>query len=202
MLQGLLLDLDAATLTVWVNGEWRGYLVRPGMTASLMVAGATASSSEEEQCQYWTLLDSMRPFKQAAQQQGTTLRRSIAVLERHIPILGRTSAAQQATKKLELFRTVERHCAEFTRRCDDTPQSYQLQPNLAHLKYMAKLLTHIFKKELKLEGPLRWAVDLGLGRASVAIGGPLPPPTGAATGGAAAAGEARAEAAAAVPQIS
>ena len=32
MLQGLLLDLDAATLTVWVNGERKGVMVRPGMT--------------------------------------------------------------------------------------------------------------------------------------------------------------------------
>ena len=31
-LQGLLLDLDAATLTVWVNGERKGVMVRPGMT--------------------------------------------------------------------------------------------------------------------------------------------------------------------------
>ena len=31
-MQGLLLDLDAATLTVWVNGERRGVMVRPGMT--------------------------------------------------------------------------------------------------------------------------------------------------------------------------
>ena len=30
--QGLLLDLDAATLTVWVNGERRGVMARPGMT--------------------------------------------------------------------------------------------------------------------------------------------------------------------------
>jgi len=30
--QGLLLDLDAATLTVWVNGERKGVMVRPGMT--------------------------------------------------------------------------------------------------------------------------------------------------------------------------
>ena len=30
--QGLLLDLDAATLTVWVNGERKGAMVRPGMT--------------------------------------------------------------------------------------------------------------------------------------------------------------------------
>ena len=29
--QGLLLDLDAATLTVWVNGERKGVAVRPGM---------------------------------------------------------------------------------------------------------------------------------------------------------------------------
>ena len=32
MVQGLLLDLDAATLTVWVNGERKGVAVRPGMT--------------------------------------------------------------------------------------------------------------------------------------------------------------------------
>ena len=31
MVQGLLLDLDAATLTVWVNGERKGVMVRPGM---------------------------------------------------------------------------------------------------------------------------------------------------------------------------
>ena len=30
--QGLLLDLDAATLTVWANGERKGVMVRPGMT--------------------------------------------------------------------------------------------------------------------------------------------------------------------------
>ena len=30
--QGLLLDLDAATLTVWVNGERKGVMVSPGMT--------------------------------------------------------------------------------------------------------------------------------------------------------------------------
>ena len=29
----MLLDLDAATLTVWVNSEWKGVMVRPGMTA-------------------------------------------------------------------------------------------------------------------------------------------------------------------------
>ena len=34
--QGLLLDLDAATLTVWVNGERKGVMVRPGMTGDLM----------------------------------------------------------------------------------------------------------------------------------------------------------------------
>ena len=28
----MLLDLDAATLTVWVNGERKGVMVRPGMT--------------------------------------------------------------------------------------------------------------------------------------------------------------------------
>eukprot|EP01045_Picozoa_sp_COSAG04_P040787 COSAG04_NODE_12082_length_671_cov_1.176573_2_plen_66_part_00 len=32
MVQGLLLDCDAATLTVWVNGERRGVMVRRGMT--------------------------------------------------------------------------------------------------------------------------------------------------------------------------
>ena len=33
MVQGLLLDLDAATLTVWVNGERKGVMARPGMTS-------------------------------------------------------------------------------------------------------------------------------------------------------------------------
>ena len=33
MVQGLLLDCDAATLTVWVNGERKGVMVRPGMTS-------------------------------------------------------------------------------------------------------------------------------------------------------------------------
>ena len=32
MVQGLLLDCDAATLTVWVNGERKGVMARPGMT--------------------------------------------------------------------------------------------------------------------------------------------------------------------------
>ena len=32
MVQDLLLDCDAATLTVWVNGERKGVMVRPGMT--------------------------------------------------------------------------------------------------------------------------------------------------------------------------
>ena len=32
--QGLLLDLDAATLTVWVNGVRKGVMVRPGMADS------------------------------------------------------------------------------------------------------------------------------------------------------------------------
>ena len=32
VVQGLLLDLDAATLAVWVNGERKGVMVRPGMT--------------------------------------------------------------------------------------------------------------------------------------------------------------------------
>ena len=31
-MQGLLLDLDEATLTVWVNGERKGVMARPGMT--------------------------------------------------------------------------------------------------------------------------------------------------------------------------
>ena len=30
--QGLLLDLDAATLTLWVNGEHKGVAIRPGTT--------------------------------------------------------------------------------------------------------------------------------------------------------------------------
>ena len=34
-MQGLLLDLDAATLTVWINGERKGVMVRPGMTDEL-----------------------------------------------------------------------------------------------------------------------------------------------------------------------
>ena len=29
----MLLDCDAATLTVWVNGERKGVMVRPGMTS-------------------------------------------------------------------------------------------------------------------------------------------------------------------------
>ena len=29
--QGMLLDLDAATLTVWVTGERKGVMVHPGM---------------------------------------------------------------------------------------------------------------------------------------------------------------------------
>ena len=32
VVQGMLLDCDAATLTVWVNGERKGVMVRPGMT--------------------------------------------------------------------------------------------------------------------------------------------------------------------------
>ena len=32
VVQGMLLDCDAATLTVWVNGERKGVAVRPGMT--------------------------------------------------------------------------------------------------------------------------------------------------------------------------
>ena len=31
----MLLDCDAATLTVWVNGERKGVMVRPGMTDEL-----------------------------------------------------------------------------------------------------------------------------------------------------------------------
>ena len=29
----MLLDIDAATLTVWVNGERKGVMVRPGMVS-------------------------------------------------------------------------------------------------------------------------------------------------------------------------
>ena len=32
VVQGLLLDCDAATLTVWVNDERKGVMVRPGMS--------------------------------------------------------------------------------------------------------------------------------------------------------------------------
>ena len=32
LVQGLLLDLDVATLTVWVNGKQKGVAVKPGMT--------------------------------------------------------------------------------------------------------------------------------------------------------------------------
>ena len=35
MAQGLLLDLDAATMTVWVNGERKGVMARPGMTNNI-----------------------------------------------------------------------------------------------------------------------------------------------------------------------
>ena len=35
LMQGMLLDLDAATLTVWVNGERKGVMVRPGTTDEL-----------------------------------------------------------------------------------------------------------------------------------------------------------------------
>ena len=41
--QGLLLDLDAATLTVWVNGERKGVMVRPGMTTD-----DSSDSSDDE----------------------------------------------------------------------------------------------------------------------------------------------------------
>ena len=34
VVQGMLLDLDAATLTVWVNGERKGVMVRPSMTTT------------------------------------------------------------------------------------------------------------------------------------------------------------------------
>jgi len=33
--QGLLLDLDAATLTVWLNGDRKGVVVGPGMSNML-----------------------------------------------------------------------------------------------------------------------------------------------------------------------
>ena len=32
VVQGILLDCEAATLTVWVNGERKGVMVRPSMT--------------------------------------------------------------------------------------------------------------------------------------------------------------------------
>jgi len=32
LVQGLLLDLDAATLEVWVNGQRKGVMVQPGLT--------------------------------------------------------------------------------------------------------------------------------------------------------------------------
>ena len=32
-MQGLLRDCDAATLTVYINGERKGVMVRPGMTS-------------------------------------------------------------------------------------------------------------------------------------------------------------------------
>ena len=31
-MQGMLLDCDAATLTVWINGERKGVMVHPDMT--------------------------------------------------------------------------------------------------------------------------------------------------------------------------
>ena len=37
MVQGLLLDLDAATLTVWVNAERKGVMVQPGMIGTSWV---------------------------------------------------------------------------------------------------------------------------------------------------------------------
>ena len=49
-MQGLLLDCDAATLTVWLNGERKGVMVRPGMTHSAGMihnaAGTTAYGGE------------------------------------------------------------------------------------------------------------------------------------------------------------
>ena len=35
----MLLDLDAATLTVWINGERKGVMVRPGMRRGLTRSG-------------------------------------------------------------------------------------------------------------------------------------------------------------------
>ena len=32
VVQGMLLDLEAATLVVWVNGVRKGVMIRPGMT--------------------------------------------------------------------------------------------------------------------------------------------------------------------------
>ena len=39
----MLLDCDAATLTVWVNGERKGVMVRPGMTKTSAVDGEVRS---------------------------------------------------------------------------------------------------------------------------------------------------------------
>ena len=110
----------------------------------------TASSQDEE---YWTLLDGMRHFKQHALKYITTLRKSIADEEERIPGLDEGPARQQAIKKRDYFKTVERYCAEFTRRCDDSRQSYQVQPNLANLKDMEKLLAHIVKNKKKPPKP-------------------------------------------------
>ena len=43
--QGLLLDCDAATLTLWVNGEQKGVMVRPG-TSSRYPWGPAAARLE------------------------------------------------------------------------------------------------------------------------------------------------------------
>ena len=44
--QGMLLDLDAATLTVYVNGERKGVMVRPGMTCWARTRAPGAGTSK------------------------------------------------------------------------------------------------------------------------------------------------------------
>jgi len=51
---GMLLDLDAATLTVWVNGERRGVMARPGMTS---LSGKPVARLEGPLCWAVDLLD-------------------------------------------------------------------------------------------------------------------------------------------------
>ena len=46
MVQGLLLDCDAATLTAWVNGERKGVMLRPGMTYRSVFSGEPVARLE------------------------------------------------------------------------------------------------------------------------------------------------------------